>query len=500
MLLSRGRRAPNAAAPITASFTFNGTAVAIFGTVDDGVQNNSLNFSIQVDRTGETVQPTYSPQHLDGIDVNYKIFERSSLEFTSHTVTLTLIGETTPFYIQGAVYSTATPQTMSPPSSSSLTSSPSASASPAGDDSKKLGAAIGGGVGALLLVALIIFLMIRRIKRIEKEERIRQAQPFTLRRPTNSSRAGLIDPTPSVRSAPRVSQERQEKKKKKKPETSSSNPSISEKERLVRRDGGVSSSSRSHTQSHSRSQSQQTQSYVQSQLAHTQSYHSITQHQLNPRPDVAVMQQASPPGSVISLPSEYQATTTVGNRGPGTAVASSYIGPSPLPQEDAPPVPALPAAADMDAMMMKSKNVPRTQHTHQPSHPPPPPFEEVVPLRDYPRDTKNRDIFYPPTPARSFDTRRTSELTSITNSSMIQTPKSGALGLFSTDSVNTIGTESTGRRPLPIPPVPRNPSVTAHSFPPEKVGLSPPPANNKPQERRSSIAKRPLPPADPPSG
>jgi hypothetical protein len=150
----------------------------------------------------------------------------------------------------------------------------------------------------------------------------------------------------------------------------------------------------------------------------------------------------SPAASLISVPSEFQHATTIVPA--GTAVASSYIGISPPPPavDDAPPIPAI--SADVKR---KTKSTKRKEK----------------------QERLGRNI--------SIDR---------------STPNSSGLGLFSTDSVNTIGsTGSAGiSRPLPIVPGTRS-SAPTYQFPLEKVGLSPPPTR---RERGGSVnKKRPLP-------
>ncbi|KAG8831870.1 hypothetical protein FRC17_002446 [Serendipita sp. 399] len=266
-----------------------------------------------------------------------------------------------------------------------------------------------------------------------------------------------------------------------------------------------SSKSRSRTYSSSKSQSHsrnpsQSHSQTHIPLQHAQP---LVRVPSVPRQDVL----ASPPGSIISLPSEFQAATTVvgGGRGPGTAVASSYIGTTP-PDEDAPPVPALPRGADLDAMMMGKKKTKTRQDTIPTDLPPP--FESIHPqTTEYPPDLK-RDSFRASSlatttplnpPKRTPDSTYFSSSSFPRSNSIPLSSSASGIGLFSTDSVNTIGsTTSTGlSRPLPTVPGTRG-AVPIYSFPPEKVGLSPPPPAHQ-QRARSNSTKRPLPQPDTPS-
>jgi hypothetical protein len=229
--------------------------------------------------------------------------------------------------------------------------------------------------------------MMRRLRRIEQNERKLQAIPFLA---NIGPRSGTYTPTATVRPAPRTNAQ--------------SSTAVDEKIRLKEQPVTTASNSRSFPRNHK-----------------------------SPIP--------SPAASLISVPSEFQHATTVAPV--GTAVASSYIGASPLPPEDAPPMPAIPADVKRKTKSMRRKE----------------------------RQERNASIDQ-------------------------SASNSGGLGLFSTDSVNTIGTNGDSR-PLPIVPGTRS-SAPSYQFPPEKVGLSPPPAGRERSDRSSK--KRPLPePSSPPS-
>jgi hypothetical protein len=218
--------------------------------------------------------------------------------------------------------------------------------------------------------------MMRRLRRIEKKEKKLQAIPFlanagNLRSETDTAAA-------RARSVPRTNTQ--------------SSTAVDEKKRPKDRSVTTASSSRSFPRNHK-----------------------------SPLP--------SPAASLISVPSEFQHATTIVPA--GTALASSYIGASPLPPVgDAPPVPAIPA--------------------------------------DVKRKTKS--------------TRRREKQERLDRNASIDqsTPNSGGLGLFSTDSVNTVGTTGSAglSRPLPIVPGTRS-SAPSYQFPAEKIGLSPPPARRE---------------------
>ncbi|KAG8756271.1 hypothetical protein FRC14_003196 [Serendipita sp. 396] len=489
--------------PTTATVTFNGTDVWIFGTVVNGIQNRSLNYTVKVDNNETITEPVYIPTGLaNGMDLSWTLFSQRSLPMGSHVITLTLIGESSPFLIQGALSrNTVAPSASSTTPITSPTSSPASSGS-ASDDSAKLGGAIGGGVGALIIVALIIFFMIRRIRRMEAKEKKVMARPFvTSQRPpgaasiSDRSNAHGLGPgtTPSSQRSRTLfpgsvpSEKEREKEKLVQQSSAPSAPSSSKSRSRTY------SSSKSHSRNASQSQSQsQTHSHV----------HSHYTQQLVQVPSVPRQQQQdvldSPQGSLISLPSEYQAATTVigGGRGPGTAVASSYIGTSPPPpDEDAPPVPALPKKAEMGRKKIKNKqdNIPTDL---------PPPFESIHPqTMEYPPDFKRDPFRSSHSTTNLVEQKRTPDSTyfssPFTRSNSIPISGNSGIGLFSTDSVNTIG--STGSsRPLPTVPGTRNAAPT-YSFPPEKVGLSPPPPAHQQRARSNSTKKRPLPQPDPPT-
>lgn len=236
--------------------------------------------------------------------------------------------------------------------------------------------------------------MMRRVRQIEKNEKKLQAIPFLPSTGPNRSQAGAGAYTQMgpVRSPPRTN-------------PVSSTTAVEEKIRFKDQSVTAASSSRSITRTHK--------------------------------------SQPSPAASLISIPSEFQHGTTVVPA--GTAVASSYIGTSPLPNVglpgDAPPMPPMPVDVKYRTKSMKR------------------------------RDKQEREA------ARNAEQ---------------MTPTSG-LGLFSNDSVNTIGsTGSALSRPLPIVPGTRS-SAPSYSFPPEKVGLSPPPSARPRSGSTSKREKRPLP-------
>lgn len=249
-------------------------------------------------------------------------------------------------------------------------------------------------MGALLIVGIVIFCMVRRVRRIEQNEKKLQAIPFIASTGQNRGQpgTGVHTPTTTVRSAARTHP--------------ASSTAVEEKIRMKDKLSTAASSSRSLTRTHK--------------------------------------SQPSPAASLISIPSEFQHGTTVVPA--GTAVASSYIGTSPLP-----PV-GLPG--------------------------------DVPPIPPMPTDVKHR--------SKSMKRREKQERQEKQPRSVPSTPHSG-LGLFSNDSVNTLGsTGSALSRPLPIVPGTRS-AAPSYSFPPEKVGLSPPPARRSMSTSSSKMEKRPLP-------
>jgi len=244
--------------------------------------------------------------------------------------------------------------------------------------------------------------MMRRLRRIEKKEGKLRAIPFITNTGTARNQTGTYMPTSTTRSIPRTQ----------------SSTAVDEKIRMKEQPTATASSSRSIPRNHK-----------------------------SPIP--------SPAASLISIPSAYQPATTVVPA--GTAVASSYIGASPLATvhpADAPPVPPIPAD-----VKRKTKSIRRKEKQE---------IQEEKPEKEG-KQGKNTHVDQ-------------------------STLNSGAFGLLSTDTINTIGTTgSTGlSRPLPIVPGTSS-SVPTFQFPPEKVGLSPPPIRRERTVSASKREKRPLP-------
>ncbi|KIM28879.1 hypothetical protein M408DRAFT_329302 [Serendipita vermifera MAFF 305830] len=378
------------------SISFAGTAVVLFGTVVNGTQGQPMSLSVQLDSDTAEI-PTYTPGTditASGVDNNNKIFNKGALPYQVHTLKLTVTG-TTSFFLRGILYNSSQPATSSSasiPVGASPSSSSTTDASNSTNDTPKLAGAIGGGVGALILVGIVILCMVKRVRRIEENEKKLQAIPFLDSAAAHSRSHTAFTPTATVRSVARTG--------------AASSTAVDEKIRLKEQAPTAPSSSRSYART--------------------------------PK------SQRSPAASLISIPSEFQHATTVVPA--GTAVASSYIGTSPLPPVglpgDAPPMPPMPADVKHRTKSMKRREKQEKQERQE--------KQEKRGRSDHP-----------------------------------STPSSG-LGLFSNDSVNTLGsTGSALSRPLPLVPGTRS-SAPSYNFPPEKVGLSPPPA----RRRSSSVSKR----------
>lgn len=170
--------------PVTAQFTFNGTAISLFA-IKPGTTAMNLTFNLD----NNPSYPAFiqsKPQNDAGFQSNVTVFSQQNLDDGPHTLLVT-VGTGTVFLFDYMVYTTTQEDDTTPdstinigPSSTGFSGSPVASQLPSQsmDAAAKrhnvatFGAAVGGTVGVLSIFAMgLAFSIIRRRQKAAKRDR-----------------------------------------------------------------------------------------------------------------------------------------------------------------------------------------------------------------------------------------------------------------------------------------------------------------------------------------